>query len=125
MRAATVCDEGCNRSCVTVLTDLLYDERVLAVVHVEGEHVLAASRGAAAHALVRLGWQAPTVAASTAYGCSLHRLRLQPPPATTVAASNRYGRSLHRLRLQVGVLASTQRCSASRSYRATDSGALG
>ena len=79
--------------------------------HVECEHVLAASSGAAAHALVRLGNQTHTVAASITYGCSLHQLRLQPPPATVAGWS-------------ALVLASTQRCSASRSYRATDSGAF-
>ena len=53
----------------------------------------------------------PTVAVSTTYGCSLHHLRLQPPPPTVAGWS-------------ALVLASTQRCSASRSYRATDSGAF-
>ena len=68
--------------------DLLTFDYVLAVVHVERKHELASSRGAAAHALVRLGYQ--THAASTAYGCSLHHLWLQPAPPT-VAASTAYG----------------------------------
>ena len=53
-------------------------------------------------ALSHLRLQLPlnTVAASTAYGCSLHCLRLQPSPPT-VAASTTYGCSLHCLRLQV------------------------
>ena len=40
-----------------------------------------------------------TVAACTAYGCSLHRVRLQPAPRM-VAACTAYGCSLHRVWLQ-------------------------
>ena len=91
VKAAAACDEGCKRSTqYDRTTYLLTLDYLLAVVHVERKHVLASSRGAAAHALVRLGYQTHTVAACTAYGCSLHHLRLQPAPPT-VAACTTYG----------------------------------
>ena len=81
-------------------------------------------------ACVRLQPQAPTVAASGTYGCSLRHLQLQPQ-APTAAASGTYGCSLRHLQPQrvatplgLGCGESREASLASRARRAKRGAAL-